>query len=87
MVKPLTTKIKIIISKATETRDSRMLVDIVLQDVAMQISKDQYITFLRLYDSLHRATVSRLVSVNFQLNFFLNILSSVKFLLYNVRQI
>ncbi|XP_033208533.1 vacuolar protein sorting-associated protein 13C-like [Belonocnema kinseyi] len=59
LVKPFTTKIKMIISKATETRDSRMLVDIVLQDVAMQVSKDQYITFLRLYDTLHRATVSR----------------------------
>jgi len=59
VLKPFTAKIKIIIHKGTETQASRMLVDIVLQDVAMQLSEAQYATFCHIYDSLLRATVNR----------------------------
>lgn len=59
VLKPFTAKIKVIIHKGTETQASRMLVDIVLQDVAMQLSETQYATFCHIYDSLLRATVNR----------------------------
>ncbi|XP_011865236.1 PREDICTED: vacuolar protein sorting-associated protein 13A-like isoform X2 [Vollenhovia emeryi] len=59
LLKPFTAKIKVIIHKGTETQASRMLVDIVLQDVAMQLSETQYATFCHIYDSLLRATVNR----------------------------
>ncbi|XP_072752571.1 intermembrane lipid transfer protein VPS13A [Anoplolepis gracilipes] len=59
LLKPFTAKIKIIIHKGTETQASRMLVDIVLQDVAMQLSETQYATFCHIQDSLLRATVNR----------------------------
>lgn len=59
LLKPFTAKIKVIIHKGTETQVSRMLVDIVLQDVAMQLSEAQYATFCHIYDSLLRATVNR----------------------------
>ncbi|XP_020288636.1 vacuolar protein sorting-associated protein 13A-like isoform X2 [Pseudomyrmex gracilis] len=59
LLKPFTAKIKVIIHKGTETQASRMLVDIVLQDVAMQLSEVQYATFCHIYDSLMRAVVNR----------------------------
>ncbi|XP_076634172.1 intermembrane lipid transfer protein VPS13A isoform X1 [Colletes latitarsis] len=59
LLKPFTAKIKIIIHKGNEAQMSRMLVDIVLHDVAMQVSETQYITFCRLYDSLLRAIINR----------------------------
>ncbi|EZA49615.1 Vacuolar protein sorting-associated protein 13A [Ooceraea biroi] len=59
LLKPFTAKTKIIIHKGTETQASRMLVDIVLQDVAMQLSETQYATFCHIHDSLIRATVNR----------------------------
>ncbi|XP_053983322.1 intermembrane lipid transfer protein VPS13C-like [Hylaeus volcanicus] len=59
LLKPFTAKIKIIIHKGNEAQTSRMLVDIVLHDVAMQVSEAQYITFCHLYDSLLRATINR----------------------------
>ncbi|KAG7205210.1 hypothetical protein KM043_018296 [Ampulex compressa] len=59
LLNPFTAKIKLIIHKGTESLSSRMLVDIVLQDVAMQISEEQYITFCQLYDSLLRAMINR----------------------------
>lgn len=59
VLKPFTAKIKVIIHKGTETQASRMLVDIVLQDVAMQLSEVQYATFCHIYDSLIRAVVNR----------------------------
>ncbi|XP_012533549.1 vacuolar protein sorting-associated protein 13A isoform X2 [Monomorium pharaonis] len=59
LLKPFTAKIKVIIHKGTETQASRMLVDIVLQDVAMQLSEAQYATFCHIYDSLLRATINR----------------------------
>ncbi|XP_076243831.1 intermembrane lipid transfer protein VPS13A [Calliopsis andreniformis] len=59
LLKPSTAKIKIIIHKGNELQTSRMLVDIVLHDIAMQISEIQYITFCQLYDSLLRAIINR----------------------------
>jgi len=59
VLKPFTAKIKIIIHKGTELQVSRMLVDVVLQDVAMQLSEMQYATFCHIYDSLIRAIVNR----------------------------
>ncbi|KAL6266414.1 hypothetical protein P5V15_003265 [Pogonomyrmex californicus] len=59
LLKPFTAKIKVIIHKGTETQASRMLIDIVLQDVAMQLSEAQYATFCHIRDSLLRATVNR----------------------------
>ncbi|CAL7940918.1 unnamed protein product [Xylocopa violacea] len=59
LLKPFTAKIKVIIHKGNEAQTSRMLVDIVLHDMAMQISEMQYITFCHLYDSLLRAIVNR----------------------------
>ncbi|EFN86841.1 Vacuolar protein sorting-associated protein 13A [Harpegnathos saltator] len=59
LLKPFTAKIKVIIHKGTETQASRMLVDIVLQDVAMQLSEAQYATFCHIHDSLLRAIINR----------------------------
>ncbi|XP_024221985.1 vacuolar protein sorting-associated protein 13C [Bombus impatiens] len=59
LLKPFTAKIKVIIHKGNETQTSRMLVDIVLHDVAMQVSKAQYITFCHLYNSLSRAIINK----------------------------
>ncbi|XP_025991463.1 vacuolar protein sorting-associated protein 13A isoform X2 [Solenopsis invicta] len=59
LLKPFTAKIKVIIHKGTEMQASRMLVDIVLQDVAMQLSEAQYATFCHIHDSLLRATINR----------------------------
>ncbi|XP_034193125.2 intermembrane lipid transfer protein VPS13A isoform X1 [Osmia lignaria lignaria] len=59
LLKPFTAKIKVIIYKGNETQTSRMLVDIVLHDVAMQISEMQYITFCHLYDSLLRTNIKK----------------------------
>ncbi|XP_026299715.1 vacuolar protein sorting-associated protein 13C isoform X2 [Apis mellifera] len=59
LLKPFTAKIKVIIHKGNETQTSRMLVDIVLHDVAMQISKMQYVIFCHLYDSLLRAIINK----------------------------
>nr|XP_012219129.1 PREDICTED: vacuolar protein sorting-associated protein 13A-like isoform X1 [Linepithema humile] len=59
LLKPFTAKIKVIIHKGTEMQASRMLVDVVLQDVAMQLSEAQYATFCHIHDSMLRATVNR----------------------------
>ncbi|KOX79049.1 Vacuolar protein sorting-associated protein 13C [Melipona quadrifasciata] len=59
LLKPFTAKIKVIIHKGNETQTSRMLVDIVLHDVAMQVSKVQYITFCHLYNSMLRAIINK----------------------------
>ncbi|XP_017890538.1 vacuolar protein sorting-associated protein 13C-like [Ceratina calcarata] len=59
LLKPFTAKIKLIIHKGNESQTSRMLVDIVLHDVAMQVSEMQYLTFCYLYDSLSLATVNK----------------------------
>ncbi|KAK2588797.1 hypothetical protein KPH14_001672 [Odynerus spinipes] len=59
LLKPFTAKIKIIIHKGSDVQTSRILIDIVLQDVAMQVSEMQYITFCHLYDSLLRAIINR----------------------------
>ncbi|OAD54827.1 Vacuolar protein sorting-associated protein 13C, partial [Eufriesea mexicana] len=59
LLKPFTAKIKVIIHKGNEAQTSRMLVDIVLHDVAMQVSKVQYITFCYLYNSLLRAIINK----------------------------
>lgn len=65
VLKPFTAKIKVIIHKGNETQTSRMLVDIVLHDVAMQVSKVQYITFCHLYYSVLRAIINKCVFVSF----------------------
>lgn len=65
VVKPFTIKVKVIMSKNNNSAQvPRMLVDIVLQDVAMQISKQQYIAFCQLRDSLRRADVNRLLCIS-----------------------
>ncbi|XP_078045899.1 intermembrane lipid transfer protein VPS13A isoform X2 [Augochlora pura] len=59
LLKPFTAKIKVIIHKGNEAQACRMLVDIVLHDVAMQVTEQQYITFCHLYDSLERAIINK----------------------------
>ncbi|XP_076222912.1 intermembrane lipid transfer protein VPS13A isoform X2 [Nomia melanderi] len=59
LLKPFTAKVKVIIHKGNEAQTSRMLVDIVLHDVAMQVTELQYITFCHLYDSLERAIINK----------------------------
>ncbi|XP_076670615.1 intermembrane lipid transfer protein VPS13A isoform X2 [Andrena cerasifolii] len=59
LLKPFTSKIKVIIHKGNKSQTSRILVDIVLHDVAMQVSEVQYLTFCHLYDSLFRAIINK----------------------------
>lgn len=47
-----------------------MLVDIVLHDVAMQISKMQYVIFCHLYDSLLRAIINKYIYIYILLLFY-----------------
>lgn len=58
-MKPFTARIKIIINKSNEVRVPRMLVDFVLQDVATQITKQQYITLCEICQSLKRISINR----------------------------
>lgn len=60
VVKPFTTKIKVIVNQNAAGQVSRMLVDIVLQDVAMQISEKQFAAFCQLWESLQQGSVERL---------------------------
>ncbi|XP_048515019.1 intermembrane lipid transfer protein VPS13C-like isoform X2 [Athalia rosae] len=59
LMKPFTARIKIIINKSNEIRVPRMLVDFVLQDVATQITKQQYITLCEIIRSLKRISINR----------------------------
>ncbi|KAK0164246.1 hypothetical protein PV328_002894 [Microctonus aethiopoides] len=59
VVKPFTTKIKVIVNQNAAGQVSRMLVDIVLQDVAMQISEKQFAAFCQLWESLQQGSVER----------------------------
>ncbi|XP_046422194.1 vacuolar protein sorting-associated protein 13A-like isoform X1 [Neodiprion fabricii] len=59
LMKPFTARIKIIINKSNEVRVPRMLVDFVLQDVASQITKQQYMTFCEICRTLKRISINR----------------------------
>ncbi|XP_043273461.1 vacuolar protein sorting-associated protein 13A-like isoform X2 [Venturia canescens] len=59
LIKPFTTKIKVIVNKSSEGQVSRMLVDVVLQDVAMQLSDDQFAALCRLWESYKQGSTER----------------------------
>lgn len=59
LIKPFTTKIKVIVNQSNTGQVSRMLVDIVLQDVAMQLSENQFSSFCKLWRSLQQGPVER----------------------------
>ncbi|XP_044592317.1 vacuolar protein sorting-associated protein 13A-like isoform X2 [Cotesia glomerata] len=59
LIKPFTTKIKVIMNQSNEGQAARMLVDIVLQDIAMQISDKQFAAFCLLWESLQQGFVER----------------------------
>ncbi|XP_028982314.1 vacuolar protein sorting-associated protein 13A [Diachasma alloeum] len=59
LIKPFTTKIKVIVNQSSSGQPSRMLVDIVLQDVAMQLSESQFSSFCKLWRSLQQGPVER----------------------------
>ncbi|XP_011303575.1 vacuolar protein sorting-associated protein 13C [Fopius arisanus] len=59
LIKPFTTKIKVIVNQSSTGQPSRMLVDIVLQDVAMQLSEGQFSCFCKLWRSLQQGPVER----------------------------
>ncbi|XP_053597427.1 intermembrane lipid transfer protein VPS13A [Microplitis demolitor] len=59
LIKPFTTKIKVIMNQSNAGQAARMLVDIVLQDIAMQIYNKQFAAFCLLWESLQQGSVER----------------------------
>lgn len=59
VVKPMTCKIKFIINKSNGGRILKILVDVVLQDLTMQLTREQYLSVCAVTDSLNRMLISR----------------------------
>lgn len=52
-------KIKIIINKSNEVRVPKLLVDFVLQDAAIQISRKQFVALLETVEFMKLAEINR----------------------------
>ncbi|KAF7991246.1 hypothetical protein HCN44_002808 [Aphidius gifuensis] len=59
IIKPFTTKIKVIATQNTNGQVSRMLVDFVLPDVSIQISEEQFTIFCALWESLQQGSIEK----------------------------
>lgn len=57
-------------NQSNEGQTARMLVDIVLQDIAMQISDKQFAAFCLLWESLQQGSVERLTYFSCRIFFF-----------------
>lgn len=55
----MTCKIKFIINKSNGTQALKLLIDMVLQDFTVQISREQYLSILAVMDSLQRTSTTR----------------------------
>ncbi|XP_034828930.1 intermembrane lipid transfer protein VPS13A-like isoform X1 [Maniola hyperantus] len=59
LLKPVTCKVKVIINRSGEPRVPRLLLDAVLQDSALQLSRRQYLSIDNLLASFQRITLNR----------------------------
>lgn len=60
VLKPVVLKIKIIVNKSNEARVPKLLVDFVLQDAALQISRKQFMALMETTEFLKLAEINRL---------------------------
>ncbi|XP_072932453.1 intermembrane lipid transfer protein VPS13A-like [Epargyreus clarus] len=59
LLKPVTCKVKVLINRSGEARVPRLLLDAVLQDSALQLSRRQYLSIDNLLASFQRITLNR----------------------------
>lgn len=59
-MKPVVLKIKIIINKSNEVRVPKLLVDFVLQDAALQMSRKQFVALVETAEFMKLAEINRL---------------------------
>ncbi|CAH0720243.1 unnamed protein product, partial [Brenthis ino] len=59
LLRPVTCKVKVIINRSGEARVPRLLLDAVLQDSALQLSRRQYLSIDNLLTSFQRITLNR----------------------------
>ncbi|XP_049872672.1 intermembrane lipid transfer protein VPS13A-like isoform X2 [Pectinophora gossypiella] len=59
LLKPVTCKVKVLINRSGEARVPRLLLDAVLQDSALQLSRRQYLSVCNLAASFHRIKLNR----------------------------
>lgn len=55
----MSARLKIIINKSNEYRIPKLLIDFVLEDVAIQLSHKQYLALLQIVKSFHRISINR----------------------------
>ncbi|KAG1650405.1 Vacuolar protein sorting-associated protein 13C [Nymphon striatum] len=59
MVKPISAKVKVILSKSNDAKVPKLLVDFLLQDAASQFSREQYVSVLKLIQSIQRMGINK----------------------------
>lgn len=59
LIKPVTCKVKLIMSRSGEARVPRLLLDAVLQDSALQLSRRQYLSVANLANSFQNISINR----------------------------
>ncbi|XP_068633837.1 intermembrane lipid transfer protein VPS13A-like [Battus philenor] len=59
LLKPVTCKVKVLINRSAEARVPRLLLDAVLQDSALQLSRRQYLSIENLLSSFRRIKLNR----------------------------
>jgi len=64
VLKPVVLKIKIIINKSNEARVPKLLVDFVLQDAALQMSRKQFVALMETAEFMKLAEINRSVNCN-----------------------
>ena len=62
VVKPLSAKLKVILNLSPERTVPHLLVDLVLQDTSVQLSRQQYLSLVHTADSFSRMQVNRSVA-------------------------
>jgi len=61
-LKPVVLKIKIILNKSNEVRVPKLLVDFVLQDAALQMSRKQFVALMETAEFMKLAEINKLVN-------------------------
>lgn len=62
VLKPIVLKIKIIINKSNEVRVPKLLIDFVLQDAALQMSRKQFVALIETAEFMKLAEINRSVN-------------------------
>lgn len=63
VLKPVVLKIKIIVNKSNEVRVPKLLVDFVLQDAALQMSRKQFVALMETAEFMKLAEINRLINL------------------------